>query len=129
MALPSIVPVAKTIYTCDGTIGFPNQKTDVMGLFNSITAPHYPYLLPQFVAFAQLSGGLGQVSFYFDVRHAATGKVIHTTTAGQLNFVTRDRLIQLAQTIPGCPFAQPGVYLVELFCNAQWVADTKLELR
>ena len=28
----------------------------------------------------------------------------------------------------GCLFPTPGLYLVELFCDGQWVADTSLEL-
>jgi hypothetical protein len=120
--------MAKALYTCEGTIGFSNQKTDIMGLFNAITPPGYPYVHPQFVAFAQLSGGLGRVAYYFDLRFAATGHLIHTTTPGLLSFAHRDQIIQLAYTIPGCPFPRPGLYLVELFCNAHWLADTKLSL-
>ena len=59
----SITPVAKALYLCDGAIGFPNQKTDVMGLFNSIRPETYPHVQEQLVVFAQLSGGLGQVPF------------------------------------------------------------------
>jgi len=128
MSQHSIVPMAKGRYICEGTIGFPNQKTDIMGLFNAIAPPQYPYVHSQFVAFAQLCGGLGQVSFYVDVTYAATGQLVHTTTPTILKFAHRDQIVQLAYTICGCPFAQPGVYLVELFCNAQWVADTRLEL-
>ena len=129
MAQPSIVPMAKSLYVCDGTIGFPDQKTDIMGLFNAITPPRYPYVHPQFVAFAQLCDGLGRVPFYFDVRLASTGELVHTTLPPRfLNFAHRDQVVQLSFTVYDCPFAQPGIYLVELFCDAQWVADTKLEL-
>jgi hypothetical protein len=99
-----------------------------MGLFNAIAPPNYPYVHSQFVAFSQLSGGLGQVSFYFDVRFAKTGQLVHTTTPALLSFSNRDQIVQLACTIQGCRFPQMGIYLVELFCNAQWVADTKLDL-
>jgi hypothetical protein len=128
MPSPSIVPVAKTIYLCDGAIGFPDQKTDIIGLFNSIRPPQYPHVQQQFVIFAQLSGGLGQVPFYIDIRHAATGQLVHSTPARLLKFAHRDQVIQLSYTVHGCPFTQPGVYLVELLCNAQWVADTKVDL-
>jgi hypothetical protein len=129
MAPSSIVPIAKALFLCDGAIGFPNQKTDVMGLFNAITPAMYPYVHPQFVVFAQLFGGLGRVPFYFDVRFPSTSELVHTTLPPRfLNFSHRDQVVQLSFTINGCTFAQPGVYLVELFCNAQWVADTKLEL-
>ena len=125
----SITPLAKALYLCDGTIGFPNQKTDIVGLFNSIRPPHYPYVHPQFVVFAQLSGGLGQVPFFINVRLAATGQLVCSTSARLLNFAHRDQVVQLSYTIPGCQFRQPGVYLVELLCNAQCVADVKVELQ
>src|SRR5262245_10442258 len=124
----TILPVAKGLYLCDGCIGFPNQKTDIVGLFNSIRPQRYPHVQQQFVIFAQLAGGLGQVPFYFDVRFAPTDQLVHTTTTQTLQFARRDSVVQLAYTIQGCRFAQSGVYLVELFCDGQWIADTSLEL-
>lgn len=128
MSSASITPVAKALYICDGAIGFANQKTDVMGLFNAIRPPLYPHLQNQFVVFAQLLGGLGQVPFYIDIRYAADLSLVHTTNARLLNFANRDTLIQLACTVNGCPFPQPGIYLIELICNGLWVADTTLKL-
>ena len=81
-----------------------------------------------FVIFAQLTGGLGQVPFYLDVSFPQTGQLIHTTNAHLLHFPRRDKLVQLAYTMQGCLFPMPGVYLIELFCNGQWVADTPLDL-
>jgi hypothetical protein len=80
MAQPSIVPMAKALFLCDGTIGFPNQKTDVMGLFTSIRPISYPHVQRHFVAFAQLSGGIGNVSFYFDVTFPKSKQVAHDDT-------------------------------------------------
>jgi hypothetical protein len=128
LSAAAIIPVAKALYLCDGHIGFANKKTDLMGLFNSIRPNRYPHIQESFVVFAQLISGLGQVPFYLDVRLARTGQLIHTTTTGILHFPHRDKLVQMAYTIQGCRFPQPGIYLVELFCDAQWVADTTLEL-
>lgn len=128
MAPATIIPVAKALYLCDGHIGFPSQKTDLVGIFNSIRAKKYPHAQKHFVVFAQLISGLGIVPFYFDVRFAPTGKLIHTTNIQNLNFPHRDKLVQLAFTMRGCLFPQPGIYLIELFCNGQWVTDTTLEL-
>ena len=127
MSPTAITPVAKALYLCDGTIGFANQKTDVMGLFNAIRPPQYPHR-QGFVIFAQLLGGLGQVPFYFDIRFAADNSLVHSTKAQLLYFPSRDTVVQMAYTTGGCPFPQPGIYLVELFCNGQWVADTPLDL-
>ena len=79
------------------------------------------------MVFAQLLGGLGEVPFYIDIRFAADGKLVYTTTPQLLFFPRRDKILQVACTIRGCVFPQPGIYLVEFFCNAQWVADTTLE--
>jgi hypothetical protein len=128
VSLPTIVPFAKALYLCDGHLGFANQKTDLMGLFNTIRAPKYPHVQKQFVIFAQLVGGLGQVPFYIDVRLPQTGQLLHTTNTHVLQFPHRDKLVQLAYTMQDCLFPMPGVYLVELFCDGQWVADTPLDL-
>ena len=128
MSQPSINPVAKTLYLCDGHIGFPGQKTDLVGLFGAIRPAHYPHVQKHFVVFAQLISGLGQVPFYIDIRFAGDGSLIHSTLPSSLQFPHRDKLVQMACTIQGCLFPQPGRYLVELHCNGQWVADTTLEL-
>jgi hypothetical protein len=128
MSLPSIVPAAKALYLCDGAIGFPDQKSDIMGLFNSIRPEQYPYVHEKLVVFAQLSSGLGQVPFSVDVRYARTGELMHKAKTRMLKFERRSQVIQVSRTINDCPFPQPGVYLIELLCNGVWVADTNLEL-
>ena len=128
LAAATIIPVAKALTLCDGHIGFASQKTDLVGIFNSIRPKRYPHAHKHFVIFAQLISGLGIVPFYFDLRFAPTGNLIHTTNTQNLNFPHRDKLVQLAFTMRHCLFPQPGIYLIELFCNGQWVADTTLEL-
>ena len=128
MSQPTIIPFAKALYLCDGHLGFANRKTDLMGIFNSIQASKYPHVQRHFVIFAQLTGGFGQVPFYIDVRHSQTGQLIHTTNAHLPQFPRRDKLVQLAYTMQDCVFPTRGVYLVELFCSGQWVADTPIDL-
>ena len=128
MASGRIIPFAKALYLCDGHIAFSNRKTDLMGIFTSIRPARYPHVHKQFVIYAQLISGLGQIPFYFDAVFAQTGKLIWTTNTHTLNFPRRDKLVELVLTLQGCPFARPGTYLIELHCNGQWVADTSLEL-
>jgi hypothetical protein len=99
-----------------------------MGIFTAIRPLSYPHIQKHFVIYAQLISGLGLAPFYFDVRFAQTGQLIRTTNTHVLNFPNRDKVIELALTMQGCPFPQPGIYLIELYCNGQWVADTSLEL-
>ena len=123
MPAATIIPVAKALYLCDGHIAFPNRKTDLMGIFTSIRPARYPHVQNQFAIYAQLISGLGRVPFYFDVRFGRTGQLIRTTNTHTLNFPRRDRLVELALTMQGCPFPRAGSYLIELHCNGQWVAD------
>ena len=126
MSAATIVPVAQGLYLCDGHLGFPGGKTDLVGLFNSIHAASYPHVQKQFVAFARLLQGLGQVSFYVDIRFAPTQQLTHVSNTHTLVFPDRDTVVEMALTLKGVRFPQPGIYLVELFCDAQWVADTKV---
>ncbi len=126
MSSATIIPVAQALYLCDGHIGFPGGKTDLIGLFNSIRAAIYPHVQTQLVVFARLLQGLGQVSFYVDIRFAPNLQLIHMSSTHILLFPDRDTVVEMALTLKGVRFPQPGVYLVELFCEAQWVADARI---
>jgi hypothetical protein len=124
-----IVPVAQALYLCDGHLGFPGGKTDLIGLFNSIHGPGFPHVQKQFVVFARLLQGLGQVPFYVDIRFAPTQQLTHVSNTHTLLFPDRHTVVEMALTLRGVRFPQPAIYLVELFCDAQWVANTTILLR
>ncbi len=123
-----IVPVAKAIYLCDFHVGYSNGKVDLYGIFNAIRVTAFPYQKGPFVCLAQLLGGLGTVPFHLDIRRESDRHLIDWTGTRNLQFPNRDTLLQVAVTIPGCRFDQPGIYLVELYCDNVWVADTTLRL-
>jgi hypothetical protein len=83
----------------------------------------------QFVVFARLLQGLGQVSFYVDIRFALTQQLTHVSSTYTLVFPDRDTVVEMALTLKGVRFPQLGNYLVELFCDGQWVADTRLRVQ
>src|SRR4051794_2675660 len=124
-----ILPVAQALYLCDGHLGYPGGKTDLMGLFNSIRPAGFPHVQKQFVVFAKLLQGLGQVPFYIDIRLASTQQLSHVSTTHTLLFPDRDTVVEMALTLKGVRFPQPGIYLVELFCDGQWIADTTVLLQ
>jgi hypothetical protein len=64
-----------------------------------------------------------------DIRFAPTQQLIHVSTTQTLIFPDRDTLVEMALTMKHVRFPQPGIYLIELYCNAQWVADTTLLLQ
>ena len=88
MSPVTIVPVAQALYLCDGHLRFSGGKTDLIGLFNSIRAARYPHVQKQFVVFARLLQGLGQVSFYVDIRFGPTQQLTHVSSTHTLVFPT-----------------------------------------
>jgi hypothetical protein len=64
-----------------------------------------------------------------DIRLAASGHFVEGTSVQQLVFPDRDTIVNMAVTVKGVSFPQPGIYLVELLLDNQWVADTTLELK
>ena len=125
-----ILPVAKSLYLCDGHLGFTSGKTDLMGIFDSIRPQGgYPHIHPSFVVFARLAQGLGTIPFRVDIRLAASGQFVAGTLVQQLVFPDRDTIVNMVVTVKGVSFPQPGIFLVELLLDNQWVADTTVELK
>jgi len=123
-----ILPVPKALTLCDYHIGYEDGKVDLYGIFNAIRPRSYPHRQTRFCVFTQLAGGLGEIPFFIDIRFGATNELIHTTETRILQFPNRQVVAQLAHFIEGCPFAEPGVYTVDLFCDNVWVCDTLIHL-
>ena len=125
----SINPVARALTLCDYHMGYSDGKVDLFGVFDAIRPEQgFPHAHPQFCVFAQLVNGLGEVSFFVDIRSTTDDELIWTTATRRLTFPNRTTLIKLALTIEGCRFDHPGLYLVQLFCNNTWVCDTQVRL-
>lgn len=123
-----IVPVAKSLYLCE-EVDVEGGLINLYGLFNSLHPRRYPYTRDSFVCFTQLVGGLGHVSCSVEVRWADGQQLIYITHSLPIRFDDRETLLQVKVDIEGCVFEAPGLYLVELYCNNAWVADTTVRLR
>ena len=126
--MASIVPVAKSLYLCE-EVDVEGGMTNLYGFFNAIHPDSYPHVQESFICFAQLLGGLGEVSMHIDVRDAETKRLIDCSETHRLFFPDRTTLLQIAAAIAKCPFERPGVVLVELYCENTWVADTTVRLQ
>jgi hypothetical protein len=124
----AVIPTAKALYLCEEK-DVEGGQINLYALFDAIRPRQYPHTQPAFVCFAQLCGGLGDISCHIDVRRANDSRLIRNTNILPLHFSTRDQLLHVAVNIEGCTFEVPGVYLVELYCDNVWVADTVLLLR
>lgn len=99
MSTATIAPVAKALYLCDGHIGVPGAKTDLVGLFDGIAPAHYPHRQKYFVVYARLLQGLGQVPFYVDIRYAPTRQLVHVSGTHTLVFPDQHTLVEMALTV------------------------------
>jgi hypothetical protein len=123
-----IIPVSRSLYLCDFHAGYQDGRVDLYGIFTAIRPAVYPHVRRHLVVFAQLTGGLGDVPVSLDVRREGEDVGIHTTPVINLRFPNRTVVVQLAVTIEGCRFPEPGVYVVDLFCHNTWVCDTTVTL-
>jgi hypothetical protein len=126
MARP-IIPSTKAIYLCE-EVDVEGGMTNLYALFNAIRPKHYPHTQGLLVCFAQLIGGLGDVPFYFDIRRAEDDRLVRNTDIRVLHFPDRTSQRQVVVNVEGCVFDKPGIYLVELYCDNRWVADTTIRL-
>jgi hypothetical protein len=127
--MSSVTPVAKGVTICDYHFGTDTGKVDLYGLFNAIRPiQSYPVSNLRFCLFTQLTNGLGNVPFQFDISNAQTGNVVWSSGIRTVTFQHRFSIVQIAYLVENSVFTQPGLYLVELFCNNVFVCDTVLEL-
>ena len=124
----AILPFARALFLCDYVIGYETGKTDLYGLFNAIQPRSYPHRQERFCVFAQLVGGLGEVPFFVDVIFRPRNELVRTTEVQRLSFRDREVVVQMALEVQGCPFPEPGPYLLELYCDNVCVADVPLRL-
>lgn len=122
-----IVPIAQPLILCEG-IDLEGGMVNVYALFNAQLAAAFPYRRESFAVFVQLRGGLGDVALHYDLVRARDNHVIHFTEPRPIRFDRRTQLVQAATRFEGIVFEEPGVYLVQLFCDNTWVADVALEL-
>jgi hypothetical protein len=127
--MPNMIrPFARPLLLCDSVFGYDYGKTELYGLFNAIRPATYPHVQSRFCLFAQLTDGLGEVPFYADVIFRPRDELIWTTNVHKMHFLQRELVVQLVLNVEGCPFPEPGAYLLELYCAQQCVADVPLQL-
>ncbi|MBX9582956.1 MAG: hypothetical protein K2X87_21835 [Gemmataceae bacterium] len=124
-----IVPVTRSLFLCDFHVGYQDGRVDLYGVFNALRPAVYPHVRERFVAYAHLTGGVGDVPIQLAVRPADADVPSHVTPVRVLRFRDRVAVHQFAYTIEGVRFPDPGSYLVELYGHGKMICDTTLRLR
>jgi len=125
----SIVPFARPLFLCEDFVRRERGKMDFLGAYHAVSPRKYPFTQDWMCVVAHLSGGLGTVNTYIDIREAETDSLIHTSIPREIVLPSRDYLIRLTHRFQSVRFPKPGIYLVELYCEHECIADISVFLR
>jgi len=123
-----IIPVSRSLFLCDFYTGRPDGRVDLIGVFTAIHPAIYPHVRPRLAVFVQLSGGAGDTPFFFTIRRDHDDELIRTTAERTIRFTDRVTPVNIAMTLEGVQFSEPGMYAISLFCHNTWVCDTAVAL-
>lgn len=114
----AILPSVRGLILCDYYTAVDKGKVDIYGILNAFTPEDgYPFEDASFCVYVQLANGYGDIEYFFDVRSATTGEVIHTTKVGRVHFADRTHRIDVVMPIESIVFEEAGLYFVSLVCN------------
>jgi hypothetical protein len=124
----SLMPTCHTFAFCDQILIDPETgKSNLIGLFNGITAISFPARHPRMHVFITLTNyqGEGKAKLtFFDPESAEIGSM-------EIDHVKCDdpsHMLDFNFTIKGMEFKKPGDYKVKFFVNSQLVASKNLSL-
>ncbi|MGL4553597.1 MAG: DUF6941 family protein [Gemmataceae bacterium] len=126
----SVTPLGKIVYVCDDVLQDPVVgKFHILGAFNFVRIPpdgSFPYRLDRLCVFAQLAGGLGTSLVEVKVIEAAAGSELFGSPAYRVTFRGGNSVTSVLIRMLNCPFPGPGTYLVQLYCQGEFLDDRRL---
>ena len=125
--MASVIPVTKALYLCDEILSDPARvKPHLIGVLNAIRPPSFPHVLPRLCVFAKLSDGLGDIRCRVRIINVADLTTVYETPELALRFHDRRQILYANFRIEQLRWTSPGEFVVELFCNGEFVDDAVL---
>jgi hypothetical protein len=127
-----VKPVAKQMYVCDDVVSDPaSGKVSILNLWDTVRIPThktFPYQLAKVCVFVWWRDGSGKVRSGIDVVQAANAKLVRRTKDYILEFTNRFDSLYARYKVEKCVFPEPGYYLVELYCEDEFVDDQMIHV-
>jgi hypothetical protein len=127
-----ILPVVKPLILCEDVIHDPGtDNIHLVGMFTRIrprASPPFPYRMPRFCVFVQLSDAQGVLPGWIEIEEASSQRTVMRTASHPLAFPDRRSIQRFLFRIEQCPFPRPGVYWVQFYCDGTLLADHVLNL-
>ena len=128
----AVLPIVKSVFLCDDVaIDQQTGKPSVTGLFNSLRVEFLAgavSVIDEFCVFAEFVGGIAPATVRIEITRARTNTVVVRTTDRTLRFRGRHTTLAVSFRIENLAVPEPGVYLVELYCNDVFVDDRLLRI-
>jgi hypothetical protein len=127
-----VFPLAKVAYVVDEVVVLPGStKPTLLNVWEVIRVPvgaKFPYTLGKVCAVAWMRDGLGQAEFRVDIVDEASNSVIWRTPTLIVSFPNRLKSRLIVTRMLHVVFPYPGVYLLEFFCDNQFMDDQRIEI-
>lgn len=119
-------PKCKAILLCDQTIlDATSGKVSIIGIFDLFNLPQFPGMLTPFMAFLQMTDGIGRYSITLEI-HDLQGDVVVARAEGpEIDFPERASKINFATPVPALTLQHPGVYDFVVFADGQEIDRQK----
>lgn len=127
MAQP-IIPFAQPLVICDDYTPGAAGKLNLLDCYHTIRTDTFPHIHDELCVVAHLAGGLGTVTVFIEVRNAATGELAFWTHPHQFHIPNRETVVRFVNRLEDVPFSEPGIYLIELYCQNTPIADFRLRV-
>jgi hypothetical protein len=130
-ASPLVFPLGKILSVADDVVRLPGStKLSIINLWEIVRVPAgetFPYTLGKVCAVAWMRDGLGPADFRVDVVDDS-GTLIRRSQTYTHSFTHRQRSALVVIRLLDVVFPRPGVHLVELFCQNQFIDDQRIEV-
>ena len=117
---------------CDDVLHGPEGTGNVhlMNVFTAIRPRSgFPHVQGGFTIFLQCVGGVGEMALRILVRSGTTDEPVFGSAERRVPIRDRLQPVRVVFRFENCWFPSAGVYFVEGYCNGQWIADQRLQLR
>lgn len=124
-------PDVKALLVCEDVWHGPegSENLHLMNLFTAIRpVAGFPCRIASLCIFVHLVDGYGTGVFRVLARDAENDEVVFGSPERRLTVNDRLQPVRLVFRLRNCPFPREGIYLIELYCDKQWLADYRIIL-
>ena len=103
------------------------RRISLIGVSGAIRLSDFPAVAPPFGVFSVLTGGRGDGTLALTITQVETDEEIYRWQHA-IRFADRLANVHVVFRIRGCRFPAPGLYLVTLLVDSEWVAQRRIRI-